>query len=501
MSRWQTAIAKARQFDPRSISGLAVWLDASNASTITIDAGKVSQWNDLSGNGRNASQPTAANRPAYDTTLAGRNVVTTSNSPATNIFVANPISSHTGVTIFAVLQNTGTSNRFISLGTSSSAESIGAGSLGWVPLYRHAVGQAAGYADGANRSIVPGGFATNEAAVFTLTNNGTQIANFKNGFPGAVSSGIAGISASFARLWVSGRSDGSVDASSQNVGEVLVYNRILTPSERIRVERWLGAKWSLAVYTPPDYSDADANAYITAVETADGGLMLETGVRNAMNAFITGCKADGIWSAIKASCILAGARTLSGALTPLVGAAPTNANFVSADYNRKTGLIGNATNKHLDSNRGNDTDPQDNQHLALWIRTVSAGEGRTLIGSPNATGRGPSRISSNVGSVQFRSRNNTTGAFSPSLSLPGFLGVSRSSSSSFSSRHSGAASTETISSVLPVTANIGVFGQVGTTTAGTSARLAYYSIGESLDLALLESRVSALMTSLNAAIP
>jgi hypothetical protein len=48
-----------------------------------------------------------------------------------------------------------------------------------------------------------------------------------------------------------------------------------------------------------------------------------------VNAFVKGCKADGIWSAIKASCILAGADTLAGALVPLVGAAPTNFNITN----------------------------------------------------------------------------------------------------------------------------------------------------------------------------
>jgi len=62
-------------------------------------------------------------------------------------------------------------------------------------------------------------------------------------------------------------------------------------------------------------SDPDAQAYITAVETADGQA-LETAVRTAINNFVVGCKADGIWNAIKASCILAGARTLAGALVP-----------------------------------------------------------------------------------------------------------------------------------------------------------------------------------------
>ena len=61
--------------------------------------------------------------------------------------------------------------------------------------------------------------------------------------------------------------------------------------------------------------DPDAAAYITAVEAADtaagspGGLEERTKI--AIDNFVLGCKADGIWTAIKASCILAGARTLN----------------------------------------------------------------------------------------------------------------------------------------------------------------------------------------------
>jgi hypothetical protein len=49
----------------------ALWLDAADAGTITTVSGAVSQWNDKSGNGRNAIQATAANRPAL--TSAGLN--------------------------------------------------------------------------------------------------------------------------------------------------------------------------------------------------------------------------------------------------------------------------------------------------------------------------------------------------------------------------------------------------------------------------------------------
>lgn len=45
-----------------------LWLDAADATTITTVSGAVSQWNDKSGNARNASQSTPGNRPSYQAT-------------------------------------------------------------------------------------------------------------------------------------------------------------------------------------------------------------------------------------------------------------------------------------------------------------------------------------------------------------------------------------------------------------------------------------------------
>lgn len=47
----------------------SLWLDAADSSTITTVSGAVSQWNDKSGNNRNAAQATAASRPAYVSNL------------------------------------------------------------------------------------------------------------------------------------------------------------------------------------------------------------------------------------------------------------------------------------------------------------------------------------------------------------------------------------------------------------------------------------------------
>lgn len=56
---------------------LALWLDAADASTITLNGSTVSQWNDKSGNARHASQATAANQPTRTLNgLGGRTVLT-----------------------------------------------------------------------------------------------------------------------------------------------------------------------------------------------------------------------------------------------------------------------------------------------------------------------------------------------------------------------------------------------------------------------------------------
>jgi hypothetical protein len=250
-------------------------------------------------------------------------------------------------------------------------------------------------------------------------------------------------------------------------------------------------------------SDADARAYVLAVNTADGQ-PLEPAVQLAINTFIVGCKADGIWSAIKASCLLMGARTLSGALTPLVGTAPTNVNFVSGDYNRKTGLKGNANTKYLNSNRAGNADPQDNYHLAIYASEqataslIYAGNGGAGTGATTLL-----RSADSGGTHRVRSRNATiTGDLGHPLS--GFFALSRSSSSSFLIRFGGANTTITQASETSATANFFVFAR--SSTDGTAAqflsdaRISFYSTGESLNLASLDSRLTTLYNAIGSAI-
>ena len=250
--------------------------------------------------------------------------------------------------------------------------------------------------------------------------------------------------------------------------------------------------------------DTDAGNYIQAVEAADTAA-LEPATRQAINNFVIGCKQDGIWSAIKASCILSGARTLAGALIPLAGTAPTNFNFVSGDYNRKTGLVGDASTKYINSNAPiNTTCSFNNAHLSVYVITA-ANSGVGYIGMDDTA--------ANTGELGiYRSATNFSGRFqnvnpystSRLSSSVGLVGMARANGSSITFRSNFVTDIISYGSAgsSSSTANVAVFSRdFANASSRSNARLAFYSIGESLDLALLDARVTALITAFGVAIP
>jgi hypothetical protein len=250
--------------------------------------------------------------------------------------------------------------------------------------------------------------------------------------------------------------------------------------------------------------DPDAAAYIRAVEVADTQ-PLEAGVKRAIDNFVRGLKQDNLWSAIKASCILAGARTLTGALTPLRGSAPTNNGpFVSGDYARggaTPGLLGNGTSKNLSSGRLNNADPTDNKHLAVWMTAHhSRNVTRTAIGTGTGVA-GDSQLLTTATARLYRINypTGTAGNINETATTAGFWGASRSLSASVEARYNGTTTTLNDSSSAATNTEIFVFSR--SASQYSDARISFYSIGESLNLALLDARLSTLMTAIGAAIP
>ena len=239
--------------------------------------------------------------------------------------------------------------------------------------------------------------------------------------------------------------------------------------------------------------DPDAADYFSRIVAA--GSTIPEANKSAVNAFIVGCKADGIWGAIKASCILAASDTLAGALVPLVGTAPTNNGpFVSGDYSRTTGLIGNGSTKYLNANRNNNADPQDSKHAALWINSIATTSPNPIY-MGGAAQSGSTQIL-DLGTFNYR-LNSATGETSGVAMTTGFCGINRSSGSSTTNRSNGATRTSSVSSAARTNEDMLIYRRsdmIGVSYA--NARLTFYSIGESLSLALLDARLTTLMAAL-----
>jgi hypothetical protein len=135
--------------------------------------------------------------------------------------------------------------------------------------------------------------------------------------------------------------------------------------------------FQFAAAPSPGY-DPDAQAYITAVETADGQA-LETGVRDAINALVVGFKAQSIWTPAAQLLMPCGPRTLAGALVALKGTPPTNNGFLSGDHNRKTGLGDPSnTSKWLDSNILQNSLPA-SSHALAWRGAITANSANEIL--------------------------------------------------------------------------------------------------------------------------
>jgi len=249
--------------------------------------------------------------------------------------------------------------------------------------------------------------------------------------------------------------------------------------------------------------DPDAAAYITAVETADGQA-LEEKVKIAIDNFVLGCKADGIWNAIKASCILAGARTLAGALVPLVkqpaDSAPTRFGTEGGwNYNRETGLQGNGTDNYINSGRNNNADPQNSNHNAVYVKTAASSTSAYMGVSASTTGSGVNNFG--VAGTIFARQRNTTGISNlDSANAVGLLATNRSSPSFYVLRAEKQSKTVSQVSQIPFSEDLSVFAS-GLGGFPTDARLAFYSIGEALDLTRLDARVTDLINAIGVAIP
>jgi hypothetical protein len=241
-------------FNPRRIANLGLWLDASNTSSLTFNSTTVSEWRDLSGNGRHFAQTTAAAQPnGTARTQNGRRVLDFAGSQsllgnAASLSIARNVG---GLTVAAVCKldvDNANQQFFVASrgGSVSQARSLIGFNLGLNALV---VGgrrtdadsfAVAGEGPVLTDMVLVGvlDYANSDAFLFR---NGSQTASntsFQtNGNTSDTNSDAVGVGS---------QADGSQPLAGF-IAELIVYQRALSTAERQRVERSLGRKWGIAV--------------------------------------------------------------------------------------------------------------------------------------------------------------------------------------------------------------------------------------------------------------
>jgi hypothetical protein len=241
-------------------SGLTLWLKADVGIT-TDGSGNVSQWNDQSPSGYNATQTTSTIRPAFVSNVMNGNPVVRLNGSSNYMSLPSGFSNFSsGTTVFAVFNPTTTANysRIFDIGNGAPSNNI--------MLYRDGSAAMMQFAcfNGTTAATVIGNSSLllNVPQEYTGLESSSSIALYKNGSQLATSTGVALQNLTRSSNYI-GKSNWGGNALYQgDMAEILIYNRPLSSTEQQQVEVYLADKYGL--YHP---NATWPLAYSSAVQT------------------------------------------------------------------------------------------------------------------------------------------------------------------------------------------------------------------------------------------
>jgi len=233
---------------PPVTDGLKFWVDASDAtSLVTNDAGKVSQWNDLSGTGNHMAQTTDSLKPTYNPTGLDGKPSLSFNS--TNVlFKTGSLLCYSNHTAFLVAKATSfTENDMLGSGGTGVGDILVMHyTVSGNNLFRGHYWGASGVAtkDSAVKTAVA------VPLVYAQRMNGTALELFRNGTRDAIQP-FSSFSPTKKGIILGYRSTGGSSGKcfAGEMSEVLIYERALSEGERAQVEAYLTGKW-LMDYDP-----------------------------------------------------------------------------------------------------------------------------------------------------------------------------------------------------------------------------------------------------------
>ncbi|KAF5043645.1 Bacterial Ig domain protein [anaerobic digester metagenome] len=236
----------AAPFWTPDLLSLALWLDASDPETITLNGSTISQWADKSGNDRHATQATATKQPALIlSALEGRSLLRFDGS---NDYLEAPAvlntSSPSGA-IFVVCKQSGSST-----GALLSTRPLSAGQ-GWTVRMNNATQLAyynIGYSvspSGSNLATKPSGY-----GIVSFVRGANSVFFVVNGICETFQAWSGNDVSSYGKTAIGSENAGTGSFLNGDVCEIIVLEHVPSTSDRERIEGYLAHKWGLAANLP-----------------------------------------------------------------------------------------------------------------------------------------------------------------------------------------------------------------------------------------------------------
>ena len=236
-----TLFGYSRLWTPAELGvSLALWLDADDTSTITLNGATVSQWRDKSGNARHANQTVATSQPAYNATT--KTITFEGSSTKMQLAIAIPGAPYDIATVVKPLASTAGYRTLLQVqgltNTHTLIRETGSTRIGtWFNAFR----QFGTYTlDGTARAIL---FARlNSDLTMNASLNGDIVLTSPTAPVGAATS---------SGIWI-----GNTWADYQpwgDVNEMILTSGILSTSDRQKLEGYLAWKWGTVASLPSDH--------------------------------------------------------------------------------------------------------------------------------------------------------------------------------------------------------------------------------------------------------
>lgn len=241
-------------FSPKNISGLQLWLDAADSSTVTLNGSNVSEWRDKSSSGIHYSQATAAYQPGYSTSYKNGNNAVRMGASATTYLVtgADPALSFRPATVFFVFQEA-TRGDFDRVFNAVDSTNNDISSTTGIALSMHESGYPFRVASASFVAFPPVGDDSVPAGhnIVSVSLKSSSVIVRRNGTAGATvnANNISGTpKRSYLGVYVDGDSPfiGAYYLKGA-IYEIIAYNRDLAADEIAKVEAALSKKWDIAV--------------------------------------------------------------------------------------------------------------------------------------------------------------------------------------------------------------------------------------------------------------